>query len=97
VITKAEAPEDGRIPDVVFVAVTEQLDIVEPDRILAFDPHLEDQPVRQVDQVLVEDRQAAHHRRLAVVAAVRVRAWIVHAVGVLPLRGAARAQVAVSC
>jgi len=95
-VTKAEVPNNGRVPDVVFVTVVKQLDTIKRYRILAFDAQLEDQPVRQVDQILVEDRQAAHHRRLAVVASVRIRARVVHAVGVFPLRRATRAQVPVA-
>jgi len=95
-VTKAEVPKDGRVPDVIFVAVGKQLDVIDRHRFLAFDAQLEDQPVRQVDEILVQDRQAAHHRGLAVVAAVRVGARVVHAVGVCPLGRAARAQVPVA-
>src|ERR1700689_2422163 len=56
-VTKAEAPNDGRVPDVVFVTVVKQLDTVERYRLLAFDAQLEHQPVRQVAHTLVEARQ----------------------------------------
>ena len=78
------------------MAVADQFETGEPDHVLAFDTQLEDQPVRQVDQVLVAYGLAAQDRRLAVVAAVRIRARIVHAVGFFPLRGPACAQVAVA-
>src|SRR5262249_41338015 len=95
-ITKPELADEGHVPDVEFMPVAEQRDIGEPDRVLALDPQHEDQPVRQVDEVLVEHGLAAQDRCLTVVAAVRVGTRIVHAVGVLPLRRAARTQVAVA-
>src|ERR1019366_5917587 len=67
------------------------------DRVLALDSQREDQPVRQVDEILVEHREAAQDCRLAVVASVCVGAGIVHTVGVLPLRRTTCAQVAVAC
>jgi hypothetical protein len=78
------------------MTVIEQFHVGEPDHVPAHDTQLEDQPVRQVDEVLVEHGQAAQDRRLAVVTAVHVGAGIVHAVGVLPLRRAACAQVTVA-
>jgi len=54
------------------MAVAEQCDIGEPDRVLALDPQHEDQPVRQVNQVLVEHGLATQDRRLTVVTAVHV-------------------------
>ena len=95
-IAEAKVADDGRVPDVELVAVVEQLDVGEPDRVLALDAQLEDQPVRQVDEILVEHGQAAEDRRLAVVASVYVGAGIVHTVGVLPLRRTTCAQVAVA-
>ena len=95
-ITETNVADDSRVPDVEFVAVTEQIDIGEPDRVPALDAQLEDQPVRHVNKILVEHGHAAQDRRLAVVTAVYVGAGIMHAVGVFPLRRAARAQVAVA-
>ncbi|MDF2978876.1 MAG: hypothetical protein K0S40_3604 [Actinomycetospora sp.] len=96
-VAEAELAPHRRGADVVGVAVVEHLDVVEADRVLAVDAQLEDQPVRQVDEVLVEDRAAAEDGRLAVVRAVGVGAGVVRRrVGVLPLRGAARAEVAVA-
>src|SRR5690242_17422888 len=95
-ITEREVAADGREPDVKLVAVTEQIYVGEPDHVAALDAQLEDQPVRQVDEILVEHGQAAQDRRLAVVTAVRIGAGIVHTVSVFPLRRAAHAQVAVA-
>ena len=90
-ITEREVAAHGREPDVKLVAVTEQIHVGEPDHVPALDAQLEDQPVRQVDEILVEHGQAAQDRRLAVVTAVRIGAGIVHAVSVFPLRRAAHA------
>jgi hypothetical protein len=95
-ITEREVTDHSREPDVKLMAVTEQLHVGEPYHVPALDTQLEDQPVRQVDKVLVEHGQPAQDRRLAVVTAVHVGAGIVHAVGVLPLRHAACAQVTVA-
>jgi len=78
------------------VLVGDQFDVVEPDRFPALDAQLEHQPVRQVDQVLVQDRAAPENGGLPVEPAVDVCAWIVDAGGVLPLGGAAGAEVAVA-
>ena len=95
-VTKAKGPPDRGAADVELVTVAEQFDVGEPDRVLTFDAQLQDEPVRQVDEVFVEDGQAAKDRGLAVVAAVRVRSRVVDAVGVFPLRRAAGTQVAVA-
>src|ERR1700744_6480441 len=87
---------ESRVPDVELVTVADQFDAGEPDHILAFDTQLKNQPVRQVDQVLVEYGHAVEDRRLAVITAVRIRARIMDATGRLPRRRAARAQVAVA-
>ena len=39
-IAEAEVADDGRVPDVELVAVAEQLDVGEPDRVLALDAQL---------------------------------------------------------
>ena len=95
-ITKAEMADEGRVPDVKLVTVAQQLHIGEPDRVLALDPQAKDQPVRQVDEVLVEHGQATQDRRLAVIASVHVGTGIVHTIGVLPFGRATRTQVAVA-
>jgi hypothetical protein len=95
-ITETNVADDSRIPNVQFVAVTEQIHVGEPDRIPALDAQLEDQPVRHVNKILVEHGHAAQDRRLAVVTTVYVGAGIMHTVGFFPLRRAARAQVAVA-
>jgi hypothetical protein len=96
VITETKAAHDSRVPDVELVAVVKQFDLADPYSVLALDAQLEDQPVRQVDEILVEDGQAAQDRRLPVIASVRIGTRLVHAVGVLPLRRTARAQVTVA-
>src|SRR5580693_8606195 len=83
-ITERQLADYSRGPDVKLMAVTEQLHVGKPDHVPALDTQLEDQPVRQVYQVLVEYGQPAQDRRLAVVTAVHVGAGIVHAVRVLP-------------
>ena len=95
-VAEAQGPGQERAADVVLVAVLEQLDVVQADRVVALDPQLEHEPVGQVDEVLVEDGTPAHHRRLAVVAAVRIGPRVVDAARVLPLGRAARAEVAVA-
>src|SRR6266568_1632506 len=82
-VAEAQLADHRRGTDLELVPVAEQLDVGEPDRILALDAQL-------------EHGHAAEDRRLAVVAAVHVRARVVHAVGVLPLRRAARAKIAVA-
>ena len=96
-VTEAQHPLHHRQPDVVRVLVGDQFDVVEPDRFPALDAQLEHQPVRQVDKVLVQDRAAPEDGGLPVEPAVDVGAWIVDAAGVLPLGGAAGAEVAVAC
>ena len=49
------------------MAVAEQLDFGQPDRVPALDPELEHEPVGEVDEVLVEHRHAAEDGRLPVV------------------------------
>jgi hypothetical protein len=95
-VAEAQLARDQGVADVELVPVGEQVDVVEPDRVLALDPELEREPVGQVDEVLVEDRAAAEDRGLAVEDAVRVRARVVDASLVLPLGGPARAEVAVA-
>src|SRR6185437_4017963 len=95
-VTETQLADESRVPDVEVMPVADQFDAGKPDHILAFDTQLEDQPVRQVDQVFVEYGLAAEDRGLAVVSAVRIRARIVHAVGVFPLRRATCTQVAVA-
>jgi hypothetical protein len=87
-ITETNVADDSRVPDVQFVAVTEQIHVGEPDRLPALDAQLEDQPVRHVNKILVEHGHAAQDRRLAVVTAVYVGTRIMHAVGVFPLLAA---------
>ncbi len=88
-VAEAQRPADHGDADVVLVAVLEQLDVADADRVLALDAQLQHEPVGKVDEVLVEDRPAAHDRRLAVVEPVGVRARVVDVVGVLPLRRSA--------
>src|ERR1019366_9045836 len=95
-VAETQLADHRRGADLKLMPVAEQLDVGEPDRILTLDTQLEHQPVGQIDEILVEHRHATENRRLAVVNAVPVRARVVHAVGVLPLRRAARAQVAVA-
>ncbi len=95
-VDEAHPPEHRGRADVVRVAVLEHVDALQADRVLALDAQLEDEPVREVDEILVEDGAPAHDRRLAVVAAVAVGARVVLLVGVLPLGGAAGAEVAVA-
>ena len=95
-VAEAQLADDHRGPDVVFVAVFQELDVAEADRVLVVDLELQHEPVGEVHEVLVEDRPPAHDRRLTVVEAVRVRAGVVDVVGVLPLSRAARAEVAVA-
>src|ERR1022692_268027 len=95
-VAEAQLADHRRAADIELMPVAEQLDVGEPDRILALDAQLKHQPVGQVDEILVEHGHAAEDRRLAVVNAVPVRAGVMHAVGVLPLRRAARAQVTVA-
>jgi hypothetical protein len=78
------------------VAVVEQLDVGQPDRVFALDAQLEHQPVGKIDEILVEHGQAAQDRRLPVIDAVRVRAGVMHPVGVLPLGGATSTQISVA-
>jgi hypothetical protein len=95
-VAEAQLAADHRDADVILVAVVEQLDVADADRVLALDTQLQHEPVGQVDEVLVEDGPAAHDRRLAVVQPVGVRAGVVDVVGVLPLGGPAGAEVAVA-
>ena len=95
-VAEPHLPADRRTADVELVPVVERLDLGEPDRGLALDPQLEHEPVRQVDEVLVQDGQPAQDRRLTVVGAVSVGAGVVHPVGVLPLGRAPGAEVAVA-
>ena len=95
-VSEAHRPGEERVANVVLVAVLEQFDVVQADRVVALDPQLEHEPVGQVDEVLVEDGTPAHKRRLAVVAAVRVRPRVMGATRVLPLGRAACAEVAVA-
>ena len=95
-IAEAHLADDHRGPDVVRVPVLEQFDVAEADRVFILDLQHQDEPVREVDEVLVEDRPPAHDRRLAVVQAVRVGAGVVDLVGVLPLRRAAGAEIPVA-
>jgi len=78
------------------VPVVEQLDVGQAERVRASDPQLEHEPVGQVHKILVEHRDTAEDGRLAVVHAVGVGPGVVNAVGVLPLGGGARAEVAVA-
>ena len=95
-IPESQLSDHRRVANIELVAIGEQVDIGEPDRLLALDPQLEDQPVGQVHQILVEHRQSPENRRLAVVNPVPVRARVVHAVGILPLRGPTSTHVAVA-
>ncbi len=95
-VAKAQPPDDHRQADVVLVRVVEQLDVVEADRVLVLDLELQDEPVGEVDEILVEDRPPAHDRRLAVVQAVGVGAGVMDLVGVLPFGRSAGAEVPVA-
>jgi hypothetical protein len=55
-----------RAASIELVPVAEQLDVGQPDRILALDAQRA-QPVGRVDKILVEHRHAAEDRRLTVV------------------------------
>jgi hypothetical protein len=89
-------PHHDVAADVELVAVVEQLDVVEPDRVLALDAQLEHQPVGEVDEIFVEHGQPAQDGRLPVIDPVRVRPGVMHPVGVLPLGGAASAQIPIA-
>jgi len=78
------------------MGIGEQLDVGEPDCVLAFDSQLEHQPVGKVDEILVEYGKAAEDRRLSVVDTVHIGARIVDAVRVFPFRAAPRAQISVA-
>jgi hypothetical protein len=95
-IAEPQLPRHQRVAEVVVVAVLEQLDVRQRHGLLPLHPKLQDEAVGQIDHVLVGHRAPAHDRRLAVVDTVRVAAGVVHLVGVLPLRRAAQAEVAVA-
>jgi hypothetical protein len=84
------------VAHVVFVAVGEELDVFSPEGLLTFYAQLEQEPVREVDQVLVQDRHPGHDGGLPVEATVGVRARIAHSVGLGPRQGTPRAKVAVA-
>ena len=96
VVAEPNRPRHQRPPQVELVAVVEQLNICQPDGVLALDPQPEHEPVGQVYEVLVEHRDAAEDRRLPVIDAVRVGPRVVDSVGVLPLGGATRAEMPVT-
>jgi hypothetical protein len=58
--------------NVQLVTVLEQPGVGEPDRLPGLDTQLENQPVRQVDEILVGHGQPTQDRRLAVIASVRI-------------------------
>ena len=95
-VPEAKLAGHHRPVNVELVTVLKQLNICQPEFICALDPQLEHQPVGKIDEILVEHRQPAKDRRLAVVDPVHVSAGVVHTVGVFPLCGAAAAQVAVA-
>jgi hypothetical protein len=82
--------------DVQLMPVGQVLDVADAHRLLALDDQLEHEPVRQVDQILVEHGASAQDRRLAVVGSVGVRTRVMHAMRVLPLGGPAGTEVAVA-
>lgn len=47
------------------MAIVQQLDVAEADRVIVLDLELEDEPVGEVDEILVEDGPPAHDRRSA--------------------------------
>ena len=95
-VPKANQAARYRPAQVHAVAVVQQLDVGQADRVLALDPQLEHQPVGKVDEVLVAHRHATQDRRLAVVDPMGIGPWVVHPIGVLPLRRASRAESAVA-
>ena len=95
-IAKAKRPARHRPAQVELMAVVQQLHLAEADRVLALDPQLQHQPVRQVDEVLVEHRDAPEDRRLAVVDPMGISPGVMHTVGVLPLGSAPGAEPTVS-
>ena len=58
--------------NVQLVTVLEQPGVGEPDRLPGLDTQLENQPVRQVDEIFVGHGQPTQDRRLAVIASVRI-------------------------
>jgi hypothetical protein len=94
-VPEADRPGHRRGPDVVLMPVVQDFHAVQAERIVVLDPQLEHQPVRQVDQVLVEHRATAQDGGLPVEATVGVGTRIVHCPPVLPLGGAAGADIAV--
>ena len=95
-IPEAQLANHDRVARVVGMPIGEELDVAQPERLLALDTELEHEAVGQVDQVLVGNRTSAHDRRLPVIDAVGVGAGVVHLVDVLPLRRAPNAEVAVA-
>ena len=96
IVPETKLPDHHRRAHVELMAVAEQLDVRQPDRVCTLDPQLEHQPVGKVDEILIEDRQAPKDRRLTVVDPVHIGAGVMHTVRILPLRRPARAQVAVT-
>ncbi len=95
-VAEAHDAPDGRAPDVQLVPVGEHPNPVQPEGLAVLDLELEDEPVGQVHQVLVEDRPAAQDGRLPVVATVGVGGGVVDAIDVRPLRRPTGAEVAVA-
>src|SRR5262245_3682760 len=95
-IAAAHLPHDDCVTDVELVAIFDELDIGEPKCFIVVDSKREYQPIRQVHEVLVQDRATSENRRFTVVDAVDVRPRVVHSVRAFPFRGSTRAQVAVS-
>lgn len=51
------------------MAIVQQLDVAEADRVIVHDLELEDEPVGEVDEILVEDGPPAHDRSKRMLAA----------------------------
>ena len=94
-IAEAQLAGHHATADVERVAIGQHLYVGQPDRVLALDPQLEHRPVGQVDQVLIDHRDASEDRRLAVVDAMDIGPGVMRAIGVLPLGCPARAEVTV--
>ena len=95
-VAEAQVPGEHRGAEVEPVTVVEDLHVREAQDLRAADPEFQRQPVRQVDQVLVVDRDTAEQGGRAVVEAVDVGAGVMDVVGLLPLGRAAGGHVPVA-
>src|SRR5262249_45493358 len=94
-VPEANRPGHYRAAKVQFVAVVEQLNLREADRVPAIDPELQHEPVGQIDEVLVADRDTTQDRRLPVIDPLGVRAGVGDPAGVPPPSRTPRAEPAV--